>query len=181
MTSAAREAFGVARAIIAGAATALALGAHCPAAHARTSTFQGVAGLCTVDQTGVRTEQEGGVAVEYGARFRYRIETDHQLVNGWETLISNTRRDPGGQVFYFVTASLQPDDTPGSTLEGEFSFPAGANPIKGSYVGTRALSSVVVHYELVPDPGIADAHPELCGKDAPLFGYRMYGSVENYD
>jgi len=164
-----------------GATTAIvALGACCSTAHARASTFEGVAGLCAIDPTGVETGQKGAISFEYGLKFFYRIETDHELINGWETLISNTRLNPGEQAFYFGTASLEPDSTPGSALEGKFFFPADANPIKGSYFGTGELSDVVVHYELFPDPTIAAAYPQLCGGTAPLFGYRMYGSVHNY-
>ena len=176
-----RELPGLAPATVAATAAAIALGAYCPASHARPSTFQGVAALCTFDPTGVETRQEGATSFEYGYKFFYRIETDHELINGWETLISNTRSNPDGQAFHFGTASLEPDSTPGSTLEGKFFFPADANPIKGSYFGTGKLSRVVVHYELFPDPTVAAEYPQLCRGAAPLFGYRMYGSVENYE
>lgn len=180
MKSTLRTSHGLTLATIAATAAVVALGAHCSTAHAGASTFEGVAGLCMFDPTGVETGQKGAISFEYGYKFYYRIETNHELINGWETLISNTRLNPDGQAFYFGTASLEPDSAPGSALEGKFFFPADANPIKGSYFGTGELSGVVVHYELFPDPAIAAAYPQLCGGAAPLFGYRMYGSVHNY-
>lgn len=162
--------------------TTLVIGlcAFCPPAQARDFTFQGVAGLCGFNPTGVTQETMGGITFEYGYEFYYRIETDHPLIKGWETLISNTRLNPGEKAFYFGTATLDPDIAPGSTLAGKFYFPADANPIKGNYFGTGDLARVVVQYELFPDPTIATAYPVLCGGSAPLFGYWMYGSVRNY-
>jgi len=170
----------LALATVVASASAIALVAHCSTAQARASTFEGVAGLCTFDPTGVETGQKGAISFEYGYKFYYRIQTNHELINGWETLISNTRLNPDGQAFYFGTASLEPESTPGSALEGKFFFPADANPIKGSYFGTGELSNVVVHYELFADPTIAAAYPQLCNGAAPLFGYWMYGTVQNY-
>jgi hypothetical protein len=140
-----------------------------------------VAGLCAPPSgpTGGPVTK-GGITFLYGYEFLYRIETDHELINGWETLISNTRLNPGGQEFYFGTATLEPDTAPGSTLEGKFFFPSDANPIKGNYFGSGDLARVVVHYELIPDPAISGAYSTLCGGYPPLFGYWMSGSVENY-
>jgi hypothetical protein len=63
---------------------------------------------------------KGGISFSYGLEMGYRIETDHELVKGWETLISNSR------------------------------FPSDVNPIRGNYLGTGELEGVVVQYELVP-------------------------------
>lgn len=162
------------------AALGVLLSAYCPPVYARESTFQGVAGLCAVDPSGVTQETKGGIHFEYGLRFYYRIETDHPLINGWETLISNARSNPGDQAFYFGTATLEPDSAPGSTLEGKFFFASDANPIKGNYFGTEDLARVVVHYELFADPTIGNAYPDLCDGGPVLFGYWMFGSVKNY-
>jgi hypothetical protein len=158
----------------------LGLSGYCPPASARDFTFQGVAGLCLFNPTGVTRDTKGGIDFEYGYEFYYRIETDHPLINGWETLISNTRLNPGGQAFYFGTATLEPDIAPGSTLAGKFFFPADANPIKGNYFGTGDLARVVVQYELFPDELIPRDYSYLCDGKPPLFGYWMYGSVRNY-
>jgi hypothetical protein len=166
---------------LSGITLAILASAGSPPVYARDWTFQGVAGLCALDPTGVTREEKGGITFEYGLEFYYRIETDHPLINGWETLISNTRLNPGGKAFYFGTATLAPDIAPGSTLEGKFFFPADANPIKGNYFGTGDLERVVVHYELFPDPTIAGTYTMLCDGEPPVFGYLMYGSVKNYD
>ena len=162
-------------------ALALLAGAGSTPVYARDYTFKGVAGLCALDRTGVTQETKGGITFEYGLKFYYRIETDHPLINGWETLISNTRRNPAEQEFYFGNATLEPDIARGSTLEGKFFFPADANPIKGNYFGTGDLEKVVVHYELFPDPTVASTYATLCDGSPPLFGYLMYGSVKNYE
>ena len=166
-------------ALFSAAALALVLGSHCPPVHASASTFQGVAGLCLFDPTGVTEETKGGITFSYGLVMGYRIETDHELINGWETLISNTRANKGGNVFYFGNATLEPTVAPGSTLEGKFFFASDANPIKGNYFGTGDLERVVVHYELVPTD--LSALTDFCGEGMPpMFGYLMSGTVKNY-
>jgi hypothetical protein len=164
--------------LLAAAALALLLGSYCPPAHARASTFQGVAGLCLFDPTGVTEETKGGITFSYGLRMGYRIETDHELINGWEILISNTRTNKGGNAFYFGNSTLEPTIAPGSTLEGKFFFASDANPIKGNYFGTGDLERVVVHYELVPAD--LSALVDFCDGMPPMFGYLMSGTVKNY-
>jgi hypothetical protein len=142
--------------------------------------FEGFAGLCFFNPMGVTTATKGGISFEYGYEFGYLIETDHELVNGWEILISNTRTNKAGKAFFFGTATLEPDITPGSTLAGKFYFPSDANPIRGNYFGTGELEGVVVQYELVPTD-LSDLS-NFCGEGfPPIFGYLMSGKVHNYE
>lgn len=179
MTAAARLNHARVAAVLSVAAVAVAASVHCAPSDASDASFHGIAGLCAVDESGVTQEEKDGTTFSYGLVMRFRIETDHDLVTGWETLISNTRADPGGKTFYFGTATLAPDSAPGSTLAGKFCFRSDANPIEGDYVGTGDLENVVVHYELVPADLSALADFCAPGK-APMSGYRMSGTVENY-
>ena len=150
------------------------------------SYFEGFAGLCVFNPTGVTTDTKGGISFEYGLEMGYRIETDHELVNGWETLISNTRTNKAGKAFYFGTATLEPDIAPGSTLAGKFYFPSDADPVRGNYFGTLDLEGVVVQYELTTDYDpyelVGFDISNFCGEGMPpSFGYLMSGKVHNYE
>jgi len=158
------------------------LGFNPPTMAAGESYFEGVAGLCSFNPSGMTEETKGGITFSYGLEMGYRIETDHELVNGWETLISNTRANKAGKEFYFGTATLETEIAPGSTLAGKFNFPSDANPVRGNYFGTGELEGVVVQYELVP-ADLSDLS-DFCGAGfPPIFGagYLMSGRVHNYE
>jgi len=160
------------------------LGFNPPAVAAGDSYFEGFAGLCEFMPLETPSKTKGGITISYGPVFVYRIETDHELVNGYETLISNTKENKAGKQFYFGTATLEPEIAEDSTLAGKFYFPTDANPIRGNYFGTDELEGVVVQYELVPVSADFDfsAWPDFCyGSYPPFFGYLMSGRVHNYE
>jgi hypothetical protein len=161
-------------------ATALGLlGMTGAQAEAEPAEFHGIAVLCEVDDSGViREEKDRNVVVSTGLLMRFRIETDHELINGWETLISNSRLDRDGVGYYWGYGKIVPDIAARSALEGEFRFASeDVSHVRGSYLGTGDLEGVVMNYELTPaEPATGDA---ICGGTPSLGGYTMSGTVED--
>jgi len=117
--------------------------------------YIGTATLCAVDMTGVTQETKGnkGTTYTYNQVFLFRIDTDNDLIQGWEVLTSNTKaasQSSGG--YNWGEAVLTPDMFAGTgTLVDNFKFPvAQADSISGTYNGTGALEGVTAEYALTP-------------------------------
>jgi hypothetical protein len=117
--------------------------------------YVGTATLCAVDMTGGTQETKGnkGITYTYNLVFLFRIDTDDDLIQGWEVLTSNTKaasQSSGG--YNWGEAVLTPDSYAGTgTLVDNFKFPvAQADSISGTYDGTGALEGVVAEYALTP-------------------------------
>jgi hypothetical protein len=127
--------------------------------------FDGIASLCAVDPTTEETVTKGnGVLVEKQAVQLYRIETDSDLVMGWEVLISQFKTAKNGKVFYMGTATLTPDGYGGKdTLKENFNLLQDGSFPAGTYKGTGSLKGVTVEYQLVPYPMAGTPDPVLAG------------------
>ena len=117
--------------------------------------YIGTATLCAIDMTGVTQETKGkkGITYTYNQVLLFRIDTDNDLMRGWEVLTSNTKaatQSSGG--YNWGEAVLTPDDYSGTgTLVDNFKFPvAQAGSISGTYYGTGVLEGVVAEYALTP-------------------------------
>ena len=153
--------------------------------------FEGIASLCAVDPTTEETVTRGnGVVVDKQAVQLYRIETDSDLVKGWEVLTSQFKTTKSGKVFYMGTVTLTPDGFEGAgTLKENFNLLQDGSLPAGTYTGTRDLEGVTVEYQLIPytgDPAVLTSmcsmSPPYCGTGtciptAGLFGWSISGVI----
>ena len=164
------------RCAVAAVALGLAVAISSPA-FAGGVPYQGIAALCAVEQPGM-TDQLGEITHTFAMTMIFRIETDHELINGTERLESNSRLDATGDGYYWGYGTVVPDNG-GGTLEGEFFFwSREMESITGTYYGTGNLAGVIMTYQLTPaapPPG-----DQLCGGSPALAGYLISGTVENY-
>ncbi len=159
--------------------------------------YEGIASLCAVDPTneGIVTKGNGLVINQLAVQL-YRIETNSELVNGWEVLDFKIKLTNSGKAFTMGTALLTPDDYEGAgTLKDNFNF-VQEDPalISSAYKGTGDLEGVTVEYQLTPyvgDPAVlaqmcAEAHPycesgeNFCVPTAGQFGWSMSGVIYDH-
>ena len=156
--------------------------------------YEGIASLCAIDPTTVDTVTKGnGVVIDTQAVQLYRVETDSDLVMGWEVLTSKFKTTKSGKVYYMGTATLTPDGYGGKdTLKDNFNLLQDGSLPVGTWEGTGDLQGVTVDYQLVPylpaggDPAVleqmcAEAHPYcetgVCVPTAGEWGWSMSGVV----
>jgi len=155
--------------------------------------FEGIASLCAIDPTTAATVTKGnGVVVDEQAVQLYRVETDSDLVMGWEVLTSKFKTTKSGKVYYMGTATLTPDGYGGKdTLKENFNLLQDGSLPSGTYTGTGDLKGVTVDYQLIPylpggDPAVlaqmyAEAPPYcetgVCVPTAGEWGWSMSGVV----
>lgn len=153
---------------------AMAIG---PPAVAGEVPYQGIAALCAVEPPGM-TDQQGEITHTFAMAMTFRIETNHELINGTERLESNSRLDAAGEGYYWGYGTIVPDHG-GGTLEGEFFFwSREMGSITGTYYGTGDLAGVIMTYQLTPtEPPQGD---RLCDGSPAMGGYLISGAVENY-
>jgi len=133
-----------------------------PVAALESGPYSGSATLCAMDMTGVTVESKGnaGTTYTYNQLFLFRIDTDNDLMHGWEVLTANTKATQGGGGYNWGEALLTPDGYAGTgTLVDNFKFPLQrADSVRGMYEGTGMLEGVTVDYALTPaDPGTLPA------------------------
>lgn len=162
----------VAKAVALGMAAAISL----PAV-AGEVPYQGIAALCAVEPPGM-TDQRGEITYTFAMAMNFRIETDHELINGTERLESNSRLDATSEGYYWGYGTVVPD-IGGGTLEGEFFFwSRDMSSITGTYYGTGDLAGVIMTYQLTPtEPPQGD---QLCDGSPAIGGYLISGTVANY-
>lgn len=155
--------------------------------------IEGIASLCAIDPTTTETLTKGnGVLIETQAVQLYRIETDNDLVKGWEVLTSKFKTTKSGKVYYMGTATLTPDGYEGkNTLKENFNLLQDGSLPAGTYTGTGNLKGVTVEYQLTPyypggDPAVlvgmcATSHPYCetgtCVPTAGEWGWIMSGVI----
>ena len=139
--------------------------------------FEGVASLCAIDPTTAGTTTKGkGVVVENQPVQLYRVETDSDLVTGWEVLTSKFKTTKSGKVYYMGTATLTPDGYAGkNTLKENFNLLQDGSLPSGTYTGTGDLKGVTVDYQLVPYPTTTIPDPVLAGMCAEAPPYCITG------
>jgi hypothetical protein len=139
--------------------------------------YRGIAALCAVEPPH-RTDQLGEITLTIAMAMTFRIETDHELINGTERLESNSRLDATGEGYYWGYGTVVPDSG-GGTLEGEFFFwSREMGSITGTYYGTGDLAGVIMTYQLTPtEPPQGN---RLCDGSPAMGGYLISGTVENY-
>jgi hypothetical protein len=139
--------------------------------------YQGIAALCAVAPPGV-TDKYDEITYTIAMAMTFRIETDHELINGTERLESNSRLDATGEGYYWGYGAVIPDNG-GGTLEGEFFFWSwDMKSITGTYYGTGDLAGVIMTYHLTPTELPQD--DRLCDGSPAMGGYLISGTVENY-
>jgi len=139
--------------------------------------YQGIAALCAVEPPGM-TDQLGEITHTIAMAMTFRIETDHELINGTERLESNSRLDATGEGYYWGYGTVVPDSG-GGTLEGEFFFwSRELGSITGTYYGTGDLAGVIMTYQLTPTE--PPQGTRLCDGSPAMGGYLISGTVENY-
>ena len=138
--------------------------------------YQGIAALCAVEPPGM-TDRYGDITSTLSMMMTFRIETDHELINGTERLKSNSRLDKTGEGYYWGYGTVVPD-VGGGTLEGEFFFwSRDIESITGTYYGTGELAGVIMTYRLTPtEPPQGD---QLCNGAPAIGGYLISGTVDN--
>lgn len=155
--------------------------------------FEGIASLCAIDPTTVETVTRGnGVVVEVNPVELYRIETDSELVNGWEVTTAMYKTTKSGKVYYMGTAILTPDGYSGKdTLKDKFNLLQDGSLPSSTWEGTGDLKGVTVDYQLIPylpggDPAVleqmcAEAHPYcetgVCEPMAGVWGWNISGVI----
>jgi len=140
-------------------ATALVLGGGIGQVATAGDWYEGTATVCAVDPSDVTTEtKRNGFTYTSGLVIYYRIETDNELMNGFESLTSYSKlkTTPNGKVkgLYWGETVMTPDQVSGvGTLEETFSFKAeDADEISGTLHGTGDFEGVAVEYALTFDP-----------------------------
>jgi len=157
--------------------------------------FDGIASLCAIDPTTEETITKGnGVLVEKQAVQLYRIETDSDLLNGWEVLTSQFKTAKSGNVFYMGTATLTPDGYEGKdALKENFNLLQDGSLPSGTYTGTGDLKGVTVDYQLIPYTGDPSVLVSMCSMSPPycedsenyciptagMFGWSMSGVIND--
>jgi hypothetical protein len=155
--------------------------------------FEGLASLCAIDRTTEDLITRGnGVVVEVNPVELYRIETDSDLVTGWEVTAAMYKTTKSEKVFYMGTATLTPDGYDGKdTLKDNFNLLQDGSLPAGTWEGTGDLKGVTVDYQLIPylpdgDPAVleqmcAEAHPYcetgVCEPMAGVWGWNISGVV----
>lgn len=137
--------------------------------------YVGVAALCAIDPTTAADEFLGnGVIIDNWETQFYRIESNSELLNGWEALSAKYKITKSGNVFSWGTAYLRVDgyDGKNDALKDNFNFLVQAGPpaISGTYEGTGDLEGVTVTYHLTPYPISAYPDPdlmEMCAAPVP--------------
>jgi len=166
---------------------------------ARAQDYDATATLCYMDNSGLEIEYIGKGRIVYtGAVYVWRIESDNELMNGWEYThddINVNKQDKGGKVSGYL--EMYPDDWyPGGRFEEDsYAFKAKDTP-EGTYTGYGTLDGVMVTYvtERLPVPPgppeecmYDDAYPPLCDEgglyDCQIaFGGKLSvtGTIEGY-
>ncbi len=137
--------------------------------------YVGVAALCAVDPTTAGDEFLGnGIIIDNWETQFYRIESNSELLKGWEALSAKYKVTKSGNVFSWGTAYLRVDgyDLKNDALKDNFNFLVQAGPpaISGTYEGTGELEGVKVTYHLTPYPISIYPDPdlmEMCAESVP--------------
>ena len=152
-------------------ATALMPLVQAPQAIADSVPYSGIATLCFVGAVPPQVDQKGNNGVTYMSDVvsLYYIQTDNDLVNGWEVLISDAKITKG--LFWLDwNGVLTPTDyvgTTGTVLEETNSIKTkDPSTLSGTWQGTGDLLGTSVDYVLVLDavaePDCPIEHPSQC-------------------
>lgn len=129
---------------------------------AQAQDYDATATLCYIDNSELTVEYKGGRILYTGAVYVWRIESDNDLINGWEYTHDNinvNKNDRGGKISGYL--EMYPDEYPNGWFEEDsYAFKAKDTP-EGIYTGYGTLDGVMATYATERLPFLPE-EPEEC-------------------